>query len=84
MALTIADAVAFCSQDCSTNRQGSLKILAETAKILIDSPHISERQEFSGVRRSSRMRTTIVVVVVVVVVVAVVVVVVVVVVIGSR
>ena len=59
LALKLANAVAFCGQDCSRNRQGSLKILAGAAKILIDSPHISERQEFSGVRRSSRMRTTI-------------------------
>ena len=51
--------VPFCSQDCSRNRQDSLKILAGAAKILSNSPDICEGQKCSGVRRSSRKRTTI-------------------------
>ena len=81
LALKLADVVAFCGQNFGRNRQGSLNILAGAAKILRNSLHICEREECSGVRRSSRKRTTIVVVVVVVVVVVAVVVVVVVVVI---
>ena len=54
LTLKLANAVAFCNQDSSRNGQGSLKILAETAKILIDLLYIRKRQECSGVRRSSR------------------------------
>ena len=59
MELKLANAVPCCSQDCSRNRQDSLKILTGAAKILSNSLHICERQECSGVRRSSRKRTTI-------------------------
>ena len=45
LALNLANAVAFCGQDYSRNRQGSLKILAGAAKILSNSLHICERQE---------------------------------------
>ena len=47
----------FVKHDSGRNRQESVKILAETAKILISFfTHISAK-ESSGVRRSSRMRT---------------------------
>ena len=59
LALTLANAVPFCSHDCSRHRPDSLKILTGAAKILSNSLHIRERQECSGVRRSSRKRTTI-------------------------
>ena len=42
LGIEISNAVPFCSQDSSRNRQDSLKILAGAAKILSNSLHICE------------------------------------------
>ena len=60
LALCLANVIAFCRQDLGKNGQGFDKTLAGAAKILSNSLHIRERQECSGVRRSSRKRTTII------------------------
>ena len=57
--LCSARVVAFCDGDSGRNRQDFGKILAEVAKIMIYVFYICERQECSGVRRSSNKRTTI-------------------------
>ena len=52
--LCLANAIAFCGQDSGRSRQDFGKILTGAAKILSNFLHICERQECSGVRRSSR------------------------------
>ena len=59
LGIVFGHAIALCGQDSGRSRQDFGKILTGAAKILSNSLHIRERQECSGVRRSSRQRTTI-------------------------